>query len=48
MKSEPVEIIETYWNVNEGLYPFFPDFELEIIETYWNVNTKQSCILSWC
>ena len=38
MKSEPVEIIETYWNVNVGVIHETLYTIIEIIETYWNVN----------
>ena len=36
-----VEIIETYWNVNEVTAAIKRPSGPEIIETYWNVNLSQ-------
>ena len=33
-----IEIIETYWNVNNNSTENFTAAQNEIIETYWNVN----------
>ena len=38
-----IEIIETYWNVNNNSTENFTAAQNEIIETYWNVNLI--CIL---
>ena len=33
-----IEIIETYWNVNDCKHLSNVKWSFEIIETYWNVN----------
>ena len=39
-----VEIIETYWNVNEFVFKLEHKNYYEIIETYWNVNViSETC-----
>ena len=32
------ELIDTLWNVNDILLPFFHSADSELIDTLWNVN----------
>ena len=43
--ENPLEIIETYWNVN--YFDKSSDIKLssEIIETYWNVNADSALLI---
>ena len=38
-KAGNLEIIETYWNVNQSCPKKYSFCSSEIIETYWNVNS---------
>ena len=40
-----MEIIETYWNVNEPKEVLSQFSDFEIIETYWNVNAMSALLL---